>query len=347
MEALVTPPFRTRLLSGSDTSRDWWLFWNQLSVQTNSNAKLAVEGTHDDRPEPEDMPGGAIYIESDRGVIYQQQGGSWVYVAGMMYGTLAPDQRPDDLAEFDGGFPFRASDTDPANRGRDFVWSGTGWVEITPVRYGTHANRPAPAVAPARALYIEIDRSSVLYQSQASGIWEFVAGTMWGTLVPDQRPTDLGTHDAGFTFRTTVNPPRQFIWSGTAWVETTPALTAYFAYGSGSAAITVAGATIPGASVTVVQAGQFLIRAGFYAQQAGAGDAGQFLQGVLLVNGLPQTPTADSSLAPGEAVISTQQWFLTLAAGATLSLQMKKTGGTGSSTAYGANSSISALFISP
>ena len=45
---------------------------------------------------------------------------------------------------------------------------------------------------------------------------------MWGTLVPDQRPTDLGVHDAGFDFRTTVAPPREFVWNQTAWVEVTP-----------------------------------------------------------------------------------------------------------------------------
>ena len=52
-------------------------------------------------------------------------------------------------------------------------------------------------------------------------LFRSLAGTMWGTLVPDQRPTDLGVHDAGFDFRTNVAPPREFIWDQTAWIETT------------------------------------------------------------------------------------------------------------------------------
>jgi hypothetical protein len=44
---------------------------------------------------------------------------------------------------------------------------------------------------------------------------------MWGTVSPDQRPTDLGVNDAGFDFRGT-DQQREFIWSQTAWVEVTP-----------------------------------------------------------------------------------------------------------------------------
>jgi hypothetical protein len=137
---LITPPFRTALLTANgvpfgtgngdiQTTRDWWLYWQQLTDQGNSNSKLATEGPHANRPLPEYMPDGALYYESDRGVIY------------------------------------------------------------------CNAN---PAGTP---------------------VWQYIAGTMWGTLVPDQRPTDLGVHDAGFDFRTVAPPPREFIWNQTAWVE--------------------------------------------------------------------------------------------------------------------------------
>jgi hypothetical protein len=179
-------------------------------------------GVHADRPLPGDMPDGAIWVDADRGVIYQNQGGNWQYIAGTMYGTLVPDQRPADLGAYDGGFEFRANDTDPAYRGRDFVWSGTAWVETTPVLYGPHADRPDATDAPARCLYVEQDRGSVLYQNQGS-VWQYIAGIMYGTLVPDQRPTDLGpAADAGFQFRTNVDPAQAFTWSGTEWIETTP-----------------------------------------------------------------------------------------------------------------------------
>jgi len=181
-----------------------------------------ASGTHAGRPAPGDMPDGALYVEIDRGVIYSNQNGVWQYVAGTMFGALSPDQRPADLGVNDGGFEFVANDTDPAIRGRDFIWSGTAWVETSPVLYGTHALRPLLADAPARCLYVEVDRGSVIYQNQGVG-WQYIAGTMYGTLSPDQRPTDLGpAADAGFVFKTNVDPAQTFVWSGTDWIETTP-----------------------------------------------------------------------------------------------------------------------------
>jgi hypothetical protein len=91
------------------------------------------------------------------------------------------------------------------------------------VTYGFHANRPDPAVMPDGALYVEWDRPYVMYQLQG-GVWHYIGGTMWGTYSPDQRPTDLGTNDAGFDFRGT-DIVRQSIWSGSAWVEPDPTTT--------------------------------------------------------------------------------------------------------------------------
>jgi len=152
-------------------------------------------------------------------VVYQNQGGTWVYLAGEMFGTLSPDARPGDLGpSADVGFLFR-TDTSPA---RTFIWSGAAWIEITPIRYGTHAQRLAAVIAElvAGMLWVETDRGNAIYQNQA-GTWLLLTGTMWGTLSPDQRPTDLGVNDAGFTFLATTAPPREFIWSSTVWVEVT------------------------------------------------------------------------------------------------------------------------------
>jgi hypothetical protein len=187
-----------------------------------TQAPSATQGTHASRPDPKQVPDGALYTESDRTVLYYASGGEWHYLAGEMYGTLNPDQRPTDLGVNDAGFLFRATDNDPQYSGREGAWSGGEWIEITPALWGTHANRLALTVADQinGELYVEADRSGVIYQNQF-GVWHFLAGTMWGTLTPDTRPTDLGTDDAGFTFRGT-DQQRQFIWSGTAWVETTP-----------------------------------------------------------------------------------------------------------------------------
>jgi hypothetical protein len=203
------------------------MFWQGVADQINAGAQaitalqeMVTFGNHGDRPDPGPWPDGALYVEQDRGsVLYQNQGGIWVYIAGQMFGTLSPDQRPADLGPAaDVGFAFRTS-TDPA---RAFAWNGGQWVETTPERYGTHAERLAAPVADmvSGMLWIETDRGNAIYQNQA-GTWLLLTGTMWGTLSPDQRPTDLGINDAGFTFLATTAPPRQFIWSSSAWVEIT------------------------------------------------------------------------------------------------------------------------------
>ena len=177
-----------------------------------------IYGPHSSRPDPSNTANGAVYIETDRGSIYQNWNGVWQFITGTMWATLNPDQRPTDLGINDGGFDFRTTD-DPA---REFIWSQTEWIEATPVRYGTHAARLAVVVATVidQLLWVETDRGAI-YQLQNATTWQYLAGTMWGTMVPDQRPTDLGTHDAGFDFRSTDLPAREFIWSQTAWAEVT------------------------------------------------------------------------------------------------------------------------------
>jgi hypothetical protein len=134
---IITPPFRTSLLTANgvpfatdngdiQTTRDWWLYWNQLTDRSNANSKLATAGTHANRPMPEGMPQGALYYESDRGVLYASTLGVWQYIAGTMWGTLVPDQRPTDLGVHDAGFDFRTVAPPP----REFIWNQTAWVEI-------------------------------------------------------------------------------------------------------------------------------------------------------------------------------------------------------------------------
>jgi hypothetical protein len=182
-------------------------------------APQTTYGAHADRPSATNAPNGSVYIETDRGSIYQNWNGVWQFITGTMWATLNPDQRPTDLGVNDGGFDFRSTD-EPA---REFIWSQTEWIEATPVRYGTHAARLAVVVSQVidQLLWVETDRG-VLYQLQNGTTWQYIAGTMWGTMSPDQRPTDLGTHDAGFDYRSTDAPPREFIWSQTAWIEVTP-----------------------------------------------------------------------------------------------------------------------------
>jgi hypothetical protein len=233
MEPIIIPPMRTclediesvksagRADNPPRTEKSWYFYWQRNGEKL---ASLVTSGTHANRPDVGAMPDGALYTETDRGyVLYQNVGGVWQYVAGTMWGTLSPDQRPTDLGTNDAGFEFRSVDPDQYLNGRDFLWSQSEWIEITPVRYGTHAQRLALAAASlwSGMLFVETDRGGVTYQNQ-NGTWHYLSGTMWGTLSPDQRPTDLGVNDAGFDFRTTdTTPGREFLWSQTAWVEIT------------------------------------------------------------------------------------------------------------------------------
>jgi len=246
-DILVCPPIRQSVedlasaqANDSDppkTEKSWYLYWQKTGERVNLNSKklagLVTYGPHADRPPADSMPDGAIYVESDRTVIYQNINGAWHYLAGTMWGTITPDLRPTDLGVNDGGFDYRGTDDN-----REFIWSQTQWIEVSAVRYGIHSARPAPVDVADGSMYVESDRGGVIYQEQA-GVWKYLAGTMYGTLSPDQRPTDLGVNDGGFEFRGT-DQQRQFIWSQTAWVEVTEfwtAVTGGIAYTAGRVGI--------------------------------------------------------------------------------------------------------------
>ena len=346
---------RTMPIVNSDgtVTRSGQLLLEQLQPSTT------LYGSHEDRPDPSNTQNGAIYIEIERGSIYQNWNGVWQFITGTMWGTLSPDQRPTDLGVNDGGFDYRTTD-DPA---REFIWSQTEWIEATPVRYGTHAARLAVVVAQVidQLLWVETDRG-VLYQLQTGTTWQYIAGVMWGTMSPDQRPTDLGTHDAGFDFRSTDAPPREFIWSQTAWVETTAPQAGLEQYAQASAGLTLTtgAADIPGATLTLTRAGHHLITGCFDVAGSGVGDVGFAMVGQLMADGVVQPalvvfqPMVISSTGVSTGtIIATprytiyQQWaYVAPSPGKVVKLQAYKTGGTGASVTA-TMTTISALWVSP
>ena len=101
---LQIPPMRTTLLDPSQnntTAKEWYFYWSKLGDTING---LVTRGTHANRPAAGDMPDGALYAETDREVLYVNEGGSWHYLAGTMWGTYSPDQRPADLGPKEAGF---------------------------------------------------------------------------------------------------------------------------------------------------------------------------------------------------------------------------------------------------
>lgn len=163
------------------TAKEWYYFWKQSGDQINSNSNLVTQGSHASRPNPANTPNGALYSETDRGgVIYQLRNGQWWYVAGVMYGPLNPDTRPTDLGVTDGGFEFHSSDAVAPYKDRQFIWSQTAWIETTPVRYGTQAERLAVVLSDVidQLLWVETDTGDI-YQLQ-SGSWVQVGGSGGG-----------------------------------------------------------------------------------------------------------------------------------------------------------------------
>lgn len=225
---------------------------------------------------------------------------------------------------------------------------------------GTHADRMEPESDPGNfeigTLFYETDRN-VYYQvrigitppaTEPAPFWQYVTGIMWGTLIPDERPTDLGVHDAGFEFRTNVPPARQFLWSQTDWVEigaTAGAGDAQIAYATGNLTLLTGAIDIPGATIVLAKTGRYLVTGNFTFQVAG--DINQALRGTLAVSGANQLQQGlVMSPATNTVLGTTQQWLITVAStGETIALRGHKDGGPGTSSAVATLTSISAIWI--
>ena len=85
---------------------------------------ILIEDTHTHRANypANSYVDGTMYYETDRTVYYIVQAGSWVYMQGVMSGTLSPDTKPVGLALADAGFRFDATDFY-----HEYVWNGTVW----------------------------------------------------------------------------------------------------------------------------------------------------------------------------------------------------------------------------
>jgi hypothetical protein len=339
---------RTAALANAQTTREWYLFFEKLARGLGRLDASVNEGTHEARlaTNPANVPDGALWVETDRGnMVYQVQQDEdgepvWVYLAGTMAGTLTPDERPADLGEFDTGFQFAATDT-----GRTLQWTGTAWVDITLVRYGTHAARLAIITAniPKGALYVETDRGNVIYQMQGAAWW-YLAGIMAGTVSPDQRPADLGANDVDFQFRDTASGDIH-TWTGSAWSSpVAPGGTVQIAYCSTPLTLTGAGQDVPGCSLTVSRAGRYLVTACFDFINA---DPGFNCIGILAgTSNVAIFGSYASATTAVESMVS-QQWVMVVPAGHTFQLVVYKTTGTISTSAVTTHTSISATWIAP
>ena len=213
---LRAEPRSRRKRAGITTGAIWAA---RLNEGTDKLAKLVTYGAHADRPDPANMPDGALYVETDRGVIYANEGGVWQYVAGTMWDTLSPDNRPTDLGAHDAG--IRLPHDRPASARIHLVADGMDRGDAGSIRHA----RAALGGCRSRRSSIRRYGSKLTEVLSINSRTERPGNTSPAPCgepsSPIKGPTDLGTHDAGFDFRTTDAPPREFIWSQTAWVETT------------------------------------------------------------------------------------------------------------------------------
>ncbi len=335
-----------RLLTVPWVSLFQWLL--NIGTRTFLSATHAERVDPDGPYDPAQYRPGTWFWETDRTVLYQVRIVSseprWVYVLGTMEAPLA--SRPTDLGPYDAGFQFASTDT-----GQLYYWDGAVWVDITayPVTlYGTHAQRLAHSTATLTdgALWCETDRGNALYQLQ-SGVWWYVSGTMFGTLSPDQRPADLGVPDAGFEFRTSVAPSREFIWSQTAWVEVASQTgSAQTVKASGPVTLTGTWQPVPGANLNLSRTGWYWLHAVYDFQVTGAGDAGQLFYGGISVAGALLPSYAQYAGAAAARGTVSQQWlYQALTPGELAYVASVKGGGTGTSTCQ-TETTLVALWVS-
>lgn len=102
-------------------TRTWQLFFGAL-------ASVPGFGLHADRAtlSPGGVPSGQLFVETDRGAIYQArmvaQSPAWVLVVSWMAGLLV--NRPVDLTPNDAGFIYYATDD------QQYWWTGIAWSQI-------------------------------------------------------------------------------------------------------------------------------------------------------------------------------------------------------------------------
>lgn len=187
--------------------------WDGTNWIVEGEIGVMLADTHANRVSgylPVNFPIGTTFFETDRTVIYRNNGTNWIYITGIMRSVFGSEPT---LGTSDAGFLFYATDQNII-----YLWNGTVWSVFATVGVAyrdTHANRSGytPANFPIGALYNESDRYS-LYRNSGSA-WVLVIA--WYATAIASRPADLGANDVGFQFYAT-DTLVGYYWTGAAWV---------------------------------------------------------------------------------------------------------------------------------
>jgi hypothetical protein len=276
---------------------------------------------------------GTLFYETDRNTLYVVESPAstnvWqVIPLGAMQGTtITTDQRPTDLGPtYDVGFLFHSTD-----RGIIYYWTGTAWAiyyQIAPALIGTHALRVGSTRLPAAYAigqqFLETDRNNICYAvvNNSGNVWEYQSGIAVG--LSSGLYTGLGTADTGLQYFAT-DTSQINVWTGSAWVAVGGAVTG----GSGTFGSTVTLNTSPAAtaSVSLGPAGNYLISFSATLNVIGSGDAG-----VTLTAGLSAGGSAILSGAAGTSATVSNFAYVGSSGSVTITVNVSKSGGTGSST---------------
>jgi len=225
MSQLPTVPTRSPMFQGQPfvaLDRQWSSFFNKL---TTLSGVQFFEDTHQNRlvNYTGSYPDGTLFRETDTGVIYQAYQGAWILPAcpPVLQDTHASRVANYPAANYPPGTLFRETDTTALYATYGSVWVPAGAL---PTIEDTHANRLAnyPAANyPVGTRFFETNSSQtdreveyIIQVVSGSNQWVYLSGVY--TNIFANRPSGLGTNDAGFTFFSSDYTVTER-WSGTAW----------------------------------------------------------------------------------------------------------------------------------
>lgn len=162
MTERITPPiFANDVIQDGKRFAPYWQRWLPTIVTTLNSLSAFSSGTYANRPAATDVDDGSTYYATDQGVTYLAISGVWIYMSGVMRGTINPNLKP-TLALADAGFVFYSTDFQHTYR-----WTGAAW-EYAPGDDGsgfiTHF-----AVAPRTGSWQLCDGTAGVYESKADG----------------------------------------------------------------------------------------------------------------------------------------------------------------------------------
>jgi hypothetical protein len=196
------------------------------AVASSSPTAPSLYGPHSNRPDASGVVEGTLYLETDRGLLYQLQLVSsvkrWVYIAGVMQGMFLGRPLASSLQSGDTGLFYHASDNGQVYKFTYPAWSVLnlrgGTIE------GTHANRLTGGRYDAENLvvgtkFLETDRTVAYIVQVVAGVntWIYASGVMRDVFANRPAGGTLGANDNGLRFFAT-DQTHEWRWNGTAWI---------------------------------------------------------------------------------------------------------------------------------